>query len=314
MRCINPDKFKLNHHDLDRFHRSEWTDPGVYSTWYVIYRVVLAVLMGVGVVAHVYLNTPSPKWLIYMTDQGITLLAIHYVLHAFLVLWAKCRRPKSDGRTLPFLYKLSWGLENMVSTIALLISILYWTLLHPTVVEYGFLKTPLDEFMNFFMHAINTISYFVDFFISGRPKRIHHFYFAIIFGLWYACFSVIYWAAGGLSRCAVRCISLNTTRIDDITETAVRHGMCEPQICDKIVCDDFIYPITDWSCTPWTTVGLIFGAMLFGVPVGQLFWWALYKLRMWFSGSCGSARFSKESVEPLRTTREVHRTQHVAVM
>ena len=28
----------------------------------------------------------------------------------------------------------------MVSTIALLISILYWTLLHPTVVEYGFLK------------------------------------------------------------------------------------------------------------------------------------------------------------------------------
>ena len=32
-------------------------------------RVVLAVLMGVGVVAHVYLNNPSPKWLIYMTDQ-----------------------------------------------------------------------------------------------------------------------------------------------------------------------------------------------------------------------------------------------------
>ena len=32
-------------------------------------RVVLAALMGVGVVAHVYLNTPSPKWLIYMTDQ-----------------------------------------------------------------------------------------------------------------------------------------------------------------------------------------------------------------------------------------------------
>ena len=65
------------------------------------------------------------------------------------------RRPMSDGRTLPFLYKLSWGLEvayrtfcfkiapffqNMVSTIALLISVLYWTLLHPAVVEYGFLK------------------------------------------------------------------------------------------------------------------------------------------------------------------------------
>jgi len=140
MRCINPDKFKLNHHDLDRFHRSEWTDPGVFSAWYVIYRVVLAALMGGGVVAHVYLNKPSPKWLIYMTDQGITLLTIHYVLHAFLVLWAKCRRPRSDGRTLPFLYKLSWGLENMVSTIAFLISVLYWTMLHPDVVKYGYLK------------------------------------------------------------------------------------------------------------------------------------------------------------------------------
>jgi len=204
MRCINPDKFKLNHHDLDRFHRSEWTDPGVFSAWYVIYRVVLAALMGVGVVAHVYLNKPSPKWLIYMTDQGITLLTIHYVLHALLVLWAKCRRPRSDGRTLPFLYKLSWGLENMVSTFAFLISVLYWTLLHPDVVKYGFLKTPLDVFMNFFMHGINTISYLVDFLISGRPKRIHHFYFAVIFGLWYTSFSVIYWAAGGVSRCAVR--------------------------------------------------------------------------------------------------------------
>ena len=36
-------------------------------------RVVLAVLMAVGVVAHVYLNKPSPKWLIYMTDQVLML-------------------------------------------------------------------------------------------------------------------------------------------------------------------------------------------------------------------------------------------------
>jgi len=202
----------------------------------------------------------------------------------------------------------------MVSTFAFLISVLYWTLLHPDVVKYGFLKTPLDVFMNFFMHGINTISYLVDFLISGRPKRIHHFYFAVIFGLWYTSFSVIYWAAGGVSRCAVRCISLNTTSIENITETAVRHGMCQPQICDKIVCDDFIYPVTDWSCAPWTVVGLIFGAMILGVPIGQLFWWAIYKLRMLFSGWCGSARFNKETVEPVRTTREVHRTQHVDVM
>merc|ERR1719264_698118 len=120
--------------------------------------------------------------------QGIALLALHYILHAWLVLWAKCRRSTSDGNTLPFLYKLSWGLENMVSTISLFVTVLYWTLLHPYFMEHWSLETPLDEFMNFFAHALNTISYLVDFLISGRPRRIHHFYFGIIFGLGYGVF------------------------------------------------------------------------------------------------------------------------------
>ena len=27
----------------------------------------------------------------------------------------------------------------------------------------------------------------------------------------------------------------------------------------------------DWSCAPWTVVGLIFGAMILGVPIGQVY-------------------------------------------
>ena len=101
--------------------------------------------------------------------QGIALLAIHYILHAWLVLWTKSRywlasfftwkeysrRSKSDDSSLPFLYKISWGLEvklkasickaltppqNIVSTVNLFITILYWTLLHPYFVEHGMLK------------------------------------------------------------------------------------------------------------------------------------------------------------------------------
>jgi len=73
-------------------------------------------------------------------------------------------------------------------------------------------------------------------------------------------------------------------------------------VCDKVVCDDFIYPMLDWSCAPWTAVGNILGGMFIGVPFAQLCWWALYKLRMWISGRCGSARFSKETMEPVRIT------------
>ena len=97
-------------------------------------------------------------------------------------------------------------------------------------------QTPLDVFMNFFMHAINTVRQnhitavfniivLQDFLLCWLPHkrtsktnpplllcnhiwrlvRIFLLNHGIIFPyLRYACFSVIYWAAGGLSRCAVR--------------------------------------------------------------------------------------------------------------
>ena len=106
-------------------------------------RVVLALLMSVGVVTHVYLkvNSPKPKWVIYMTNQvGIhfksivkifpgnclagsplhpTCLAgplckVQVVVAVFFPSREYSRRSKSDGSTLPFLYKLSWGLEVKV--------------------------------------------------------------------------------------------------------------------------------------------------------------------------------------------------------
>ena len=102
-------------------------------------RVVLALLMSVGVVAKV--NTQNPQWVIYMTNQvGIHFKSIvkmfpgnclaDYPLHPACLAGPLCkvqvvvavffpsreysRRSKSDGSTLPFLYKLSWGLEVKV--------------------------------------------------------------------------------------------------------------------------------------------------------------------------------------------------------
>ena len=36
----------------------------------------------------------------------------------------------------------------------------------------------------------------------------------------------------------------------------------------------------DWSCAPWTVVGLIFGAMILGVPIGQVYKTHDYQLVM----------------------------------
>ena len=72
-----------------------------------------------------------------------------------------------------YLHSLGSHFQNMVSTLALFITVIYWTLFHRSVIEAGFLKvlpispsdktclqtfqTPLDEFLNFFAHALNTV-------------------------------------------------------------------------------------------------------------------------------------------------------------
>ena len=106
-----------------------------------------------------------------------------------------------------------------------------------------------------------------------------------------------------------RCISLNTTRIEDITEIAVimfdfskhlrdifqgatwdvsaanlwqnclwrfylschgEHFLEAHDLGELLISFSAHMFLKDWSCAPWTVVGLIFGAMLFGVPFGQV--------------------------------------------
>jgi len=43
-----------------------------------------------------------------------------------------------------------------------------------------------------------------------RPVRIHHFYMAVLFGVWYTLFSVIYWAAGGVGICRYKTTTLRS--------------------------------------------------------------------------------------------------------
>jgi hypothetical protein len=55
---------------------------------YVVYRVFMALLFIVGVVGHAVNGGAGAKWLIFMTDLGVMLLALHYVIDAIL---AVCR-------------------------------------------------------------------------------------------------------------------------------------------------------------------------------------------------------------------------------
>ena len=106
---INYKKFSLNHPDVNLFHGSEWARSRAHRPgWYLVYRIVMALLMLAGVVAHILstADTLGAKWLIYMTNQGISLLTLHYVLYAIIVSFATlCCHSKVIYGALPLTYK-----------------------------------------------------------------------------------------------------------------------------------------------------------------------------------------------------------------
>ena len=173
--------------------------------------------------------------------------------------------------------RVSWALQNMSSSCALMISLIYWTALHPYVVKYHLMTSAWASFLNVFLHGLNSVSFLIDIFITARPVRIHHFYFGLLFGIYYMIFSLVYWVCGGVGRCAVRCWSLDntTTSSPTITTTTTTTFSMDKAItsfpCDVVVCDKYIYPILDWDSQPGLAVLTVVLGML-GMPLIQTFW------------------------------------------
>lgn len=85
--------------------------------------------------------------------------------------------------------KLSWFLGNIVQNFAIIVTIVYFTVLFPAM-----LPTVGINWNDFNMHAINTILILFDIMISARPVRLLHFVYPILYGLAYIIFSTIYWS------------------------------------------------------------------------------------------------------------------------
>ena len=226
---LDKEKFGLHHHDVDLFHRSEWDGQGITSGWYVVYRVCVALFMVTGVALHFVstLDTLGTKWFIYMTNQGISFLTLHYIIYAGIVVGRKFSPGPVQVWALPSFYQFSWAMQTCFTTVALWITIVYWTALHPYVIEFNIIQGTWMHILNVFLHAINTVSCIIDMMVTARPVRIHHFYFACLFGIWYTLFSVIYWAAGGTGTCMPRCLSLQlNSNMDQLDPSCPIH-------CDK---------------------------------------------------------------------------------
>ena len=114
------------------------------------------------------LDTLGSKWFIYMTNQGIGLLTLHYLVYAGgrwqvagavtlagIVLGRRLGGPSVPQDGLPALYSFSWGLQTTFTTVALWITIIYWTALHPYVVEFDLIQGAWMHALNYFLHLVS---------------------------------------------------------------------------------------------------------------------------------------------------------------
>ena len=68
----------------------QWSSEARVATWYVVYKVVLSLIF-LGSVAAYYMDVAHYfRWFIFLTNQSLLLLTIHYILDTVLVTsrWA----------------------------------------------------------------------------------------------------------------------------------------------------------------------------------------------------------------------------------
>lgn len=88
--------------------------------------------------------------------------------------------------SIPWYMKLSWILHSMVNCNALLVTIMYWAALYPSIGHTNIVDVNL--------HGVNSVIVMLDTAITAHPVRLLHVIYPVIYGLAYVIFSIIYWS------------------------------------------------------------------------------------------------------------------------
>ena len=82
-------------------------------------------------------------------------------------------------------------MQNVAYNSAMCVVVLYWSLVYDPTANDG------RVFLDVNLHALNALFVLVDATLVASPVRIFHFVYAILFGVVYAVFTVVYWTVGG---------------------------------------------------------------------------------------------------------------------
>ncbi|XP_073958477.1 protein rolling stone-like [Choristoneura fumiferana] len=231
------DFWVLSHERLSDFYTSAWQRRGSPLPL-LFFRLVLAAA-SVGFLVWSLTSGQSglsPLWLIYLTNWGLVMVTAMAVSGFFVSAMIACKRPADDEKT-PWYVGLFWIIFNVTQTIAIAITVLYWTLLYDAnTMVYA---TTAAFWLDVAVHGFNSVISVGELVISRTPVRWLHVYQPLLVAAVYVAFSGIYYATDGTN------------------------GFGEP----------FIYPVLNWN-EPGMA-GAVSGGSLLGVFVVHTLVWAL---------------------------------------
>ena len=143
-----------------------------------------------------------------------------------------------ENNQLQWYHMIQWVLFTIGVQAAATVVILYWILLYR--------GGSFDEYDAHY-HLLNGIVGVIDFWVSGLPIRLLHFYMPQIFAGAYASFTGIYYAAGGTG--------LNGT--------------------------SYIYPPLDYAEHPGFAAGICVGTVVVFMPILHSLFYGQYVARYW---------------------------------
>jgi len=94
---------------------------------------------------------------------------------------------EQEGESLPWYMVIQWILYNIALPNAILVTIIYWSVLYPMLTAHGFNTSLLDVCL----HGLNTLAMITEQYLSAIPTRLLHVIYPMTYAIIYGIFSGI---------------------------------------------------------------------------------------------------------------------------
>ncbi|EDV30729.2 uncharacterized protein Dana_GF15003 [Drosophila ananassae] len=187
-------RFGLQHDEPRDFMRSQWQSKPK-SVGFLVYRWLMGGFFSTGVVSYIIKYFQGGHWLIYLTNWGFLFCGVTSVTGAVLVTLYH-RQP--DNWVPPSkLVKFYWACYWINLTIAFVTSLTYWSVIYP-LDRSPDNPTRVSDLYNLWTHAAPPIFFTVDHLVVAQPSRLLHFIYPLGLSLFYAGFTLVFYALGGV--------------------------------------------------------------------------------------------------------------------